>query len=416
MILACVYAEATAKGAGAIKGKDGDSAYAVAVKNGFSGTEAEWLASLKGKDGTTAIDDSVVSEDSTYSSKKVEEELDKKADAEIVTGYVNLDVGADFNTLIGYGTYRTTTKRVDRIDNLPIKVAGMLEVRATGGIIYQTYKTIDDEMYIRSSEDTGVTWADWKKVATAEDLADYVAIQQAELKMLGWNVPSECPIQNEVNGNQFIQKVGRIDLGKLVWTYKAEDKRFWANLDSSKFIDNQSTIANIFCYPYKTTNYNTIITSEADKVVEQYQKAVSIKDTAYTAESDFKAAVTGTYLYYELATPISTAIDGNEKAATKDDLKFKLHKSVTGKTLIALPTEWKEIIVHVNRQTMSESFTLIPEMITNAPRYMSRGYYISSTSYTRIGITYSNNGIKLDTFKIRETEYEDDVTTEVYYV
>ena len=188
LALANKYTEETIKGEGAIKGKDGDSAYQVAVKNGFKGTEQEWLNSLKG-------DDSI-----------------------------------------------------------------------------------------------GIT----------------------ELKMLGWTVPKECTIQNEINGNQFIQKVGRIDLGKLAWTYKAEDKRFWANLDSSKFIDNTSTIANIFCYPYKTTNYNTIITSEANKVVEQYQKAVSIKDTDYTTESDFKTAVTGVYLYYELATPITTHIDGNE--------------------------------------------------------------------------------------------------------
>lgn len=31
----------------------GDSAYEVAVENGFEGTEAEWLASLKGADGRT---------------------------------------------------------------------------------------------------------------------------------------------------------------------------------------------------------------------------------------------------------------------------------------------------------------------------------------------------------------------------
>ena len=35
------------------KGDPGDSAYDIAVNNGFEGTEAEWLASLKGKDGST---------------------------------------------------------------------------------------------------------------------------------------------------------------------------------------------------------------------------------------------------------------------------------------------------------------------------------------------------------------------------
>lgn len=35
-------------------GKDGESAYALAVDNGYSGTETEWLASLKGADGKDA--------------------------------------------------------------------------------------------------------------------------------------------------------------------------------------------------------------------------------------------------------------------------------------------------------------------------------------------------------------------------
>lgn len=32
-------------------GEDGDSAYIIAVNNGFIGTETDWLESLKGKDG-----------------------------------------------------------------------------------------------------------------------------------------------------------------------------------------------------------------------------------------------------------------------------------------------------------------------------------------------------------------------------
>ena len=42
---------------GAVFGKDGKSAYEVAVKNGFDGSEAEWLASLKGADGTMSFED-----------------------------------------------------------------------------------------------------------------------------------------------------------------------------------------------------------------------------------------------------------------------------------------------------------------------------------------------------------------------
>ena len=41
---------------GDVSGRDGKSAYEIAVENGFVGTEAEWLASLKGKDGINGID------------------------------------------------------------------------------------------------------------------------------------------------------------------------------------------------------------------------------------------------------------------------------------------------------------------------------------------------------------------------
>lgn len=40
----------------AIQGKDGKSAYEIAVENGYTGTEKEWLASLKGRDGKDGVD------------------------------------------------------------------------------------------------------------------------------------------------------------------------------------------------------------------------------------------------------------------------------------------------------------------------------------------------------------------------
>ena len=85
------------------------------------------------------------------------------------SAYVNLDVGSDLNTLVTHGRYRTTTKRVDRIANLPVQVAGMLTVRLTGSVIYQTYNSIDNKMYTRTSEDAGENWSDWKDVSEGGD-------------------------------------------------------------------------------------------------------------------------------------------------------------------------------------------------------------------------------------------------------
>lgn len=54
--LAKKYIKASLAGAGALKGDKGDpgqSAYELAVKNGFSGSEAEWIAGLAGTPGET---------------------------------------------------------------------------------------------------------------------------------------------------------------------------------------------------------------------------------------------------------------------------------------------------------------------------------------------------------------------------
>ncbi len=48
LILAKKYTKETVEGAGAIKGK---SAYEIAVEEGYTGTESEWLASLEGEQG-----------------------------------------------------------------------------------------------------------------------------------------------------------------------------------------------------------------------------------------------------------------------------------------------------------------------------------------------------------------------------
>lgn len=43
------------KGEAGIDGKDGLSAYELALKNGFVGTEEEWIASLRGEEGISGI-------------------------------------------------------------------------------------------------------------------------------------------------------------------------------------------------------------------------------------------------------------------------------------------------------------------------------------------------------------------------
>lgn len=47
------YVKASLTGAGALVGQDGKSAYEIAVQQGYSGSEQEWIASLAGVSGET---------------------------------------------------------------------------------------------------------------------------------------------------------------------------------------------------------------------------------------------------------------------------------------------------------------------------------------------------------------------------
>lgn len=60
------YKTTTASLANGVDGNDGKSAYNLAVDNGFTGTEEEWLASLKGADGITTVQTTKVDKTCTF--------------------------------------------------------------------------------------------------------------------------------------------------------------------------------------------------------------------------------------------------------------------------------------------------------------------------------------------------------------
>ncbi|WP_024622627.1 hypothetical protein [Metaclostridioides mangenotii] len=73
-----IYLKDGWKNCGELAGLDGKSAYDIAKDNGFTGTELEWIASLKGRDGTfkDILDDAYVGNDKTWSSNKIKDQID----------------------------------------------------------------------------------------------------------------------------------------------------------------------------------------------------------------------------------------------------------------------------------------------------------------------------------------------------
>lgn len=184
-------------------------------------------------------------------------------------------------------------------------------VTIPSGVSYIAFRSTKD--YTTPQIEEGTTATSYEPyIPSVKMIAEENAQQNTEamdLKMLGWNVPSECPIQNEVNGNQFIQKVGRVDLEFL----SSIQLSYW----EGHGYHTTNSVASILpvkatgkCYtnkyPYSETGWvdgTCSITSE---------KKIIFADGSYADVSAFRNAMRGQYLYYELETPITMQIDGHE--------------------------------------------------------------------------------------------------------
>ena len=150
--------------------------------------------------------------------------------------------------------------------------------------------------------------------------------EMMDIKMLGWSVPRECPIQNEVNGNQFVQKVGRVDLGTLYWMGNLSGEHFRLLSTNLKGIvkgtESSQVSGNIYTPTFKNVSADSTYLHQFDKSISINQYGdLYVYDSAYSDPSAFKQAMQGKYLYYELATPITTTIDGNEIGETVSDVR-----------------------------------------------------------------------------------------------
>lgn len=121
---------------------------------------------------------------------------------------------------------------------------------------------------------------------------------------------------DEINflSQKAIKRIGVVDLGTLNWSYGTSHTAFQTNdLDTEiKIPATSSDAANLICTKYSAESYASGWAGTIDKccgtTFATGAKWFWIRDTAYTDAAAFKAAMSGVMLYYELATPVETAI------------------------------------------------------------------------------------------------------------
>ena len=114
-------------------------------------------------------------------------------------------------------------------------------------------------------------------------------------------------VYDELTRDKAIKKVGKVDLGTLTWNLASN--RFYAQISGCS--SRTSGVSNMITAAYPTRNNASSSISGVQNNGEycQSQNYVVIYDTTYTTTSAFKTAMSGVYLYFELATPIEYTLD-----------------------------------------------------------------------------------------------------------
>lgn len=148
----------TIKGEKGDKGADGKLAYEVAVANGYTGTQAQWLASLKGADGVPGKDGSNGKDGQTWQPYIADDKhwhirLINSVDMPAIVGVITQ---GDANDLTMDDSYRID----GTVANVP-STSGLLTIRANGGEVWQTYiDSATADCYTRTRHNGA--WSKWR--------------------------------------------------------------------------------------------------------------------------------------------------------------------------------------------------------------------------------------------------------------
>lgn len=237
--------------------------------------------------------------------------------------------------IIPKGEYKSNIT-YERLDAVEYNNNGYIALKTVTGIT-PTNDGTNWALYVKGGAEVDSELSDTStnavqnKIVTAEISAlkkenTNQSTEMLDIKMLGWSVPRECPIQNEINGNQFIQKVGRIDLGELEWQHENENNVFHGynikgNMAAKVPADGNEAVKG-FCKNYTVIGLTPLSNSTNMSVAMSLNGTeVYISNHNYSDASAFKQVLRGQYVYYELANYIAKTIDGNEIGETVSDVR-----------------------------------------------------------------------------------------------
>ena len=108
-------------------------------------------------------------------------------------------------------------------------------------------------------------------------------------------------VYDELTPTRAITRIGAVDLGSLDWLYNSSQARFYVGILEMK------NNAKLKCAMYETVEWNDGNGSNMGMYCSISSPIVSFWNSSYSDPDVFKSAMSGVYLFYELATPVVEA-------------------------------------------------------------------------------------------------------------
>ncbi|MBO7527442.1 MAG: hypothetical protein J6T74_06085, partial [Clostridia bacterium] len=112
---------------------------------------------------------------------------------------------------------------------------------------------------------------------------------------------------SKMSGNVPLRKIGRVDLGTLNWSKGGFNNFFTNNVVGTNAVrpSTNYVIGNIYCENFKAQTSDDINSNHIQGIAISTSGYITIYDNAYVnmTTSEFKTAMDGVYLYYELIEP-----------------------------------------------------------------------------------------------------------------
>ena len=126
-------------------------------------------------------------------------------------------------------------------------------------------------------------------------------------------------VKDEEHDRTAIKRIEKVDLGTLDWIINSTYGNFQYTLTDGKNKGEYS------CSKYKHTNTAVASLGEGEMTTNLGSTGmyIAVKDSSYSTATEFKTAMSGVYLYYELATPVTYTLDNTLISAPyKGDFQY----------------------------------------------------------------------------------------------